>query len=134
MRAQLGAGIGDLANVGEGAELHSEQTVAVNVLVQLPVFEQVVAAQRSAAFAPVARANVSAQGKIVVAFKAEDEELVEGDLAEGAAGAQLLGSFVIVSFDLRRPMPEDRAGQFLEGFLRSGPEARGLGCACCLSS
>ena len=107
-----------------------DDAVAVNVLVHLPVFEQVVAAQRSAAFAPVARADVGAQGKIVVALEAEDEELVEGRLAEGAAGAQLLRGFVIVSFDLGKPMPDERAGEFFEGRLGLRPEARGLGCGC----
>ncbi len=48
VRAQLGAGIGDFAHVDEGAELQMEQAVAVKILVQLPIFKKVLAAQRSA--------------------------------------------------------------------------------------
>ncbi len=109
------------------AELEFDESVAVEVLVELPVFEEVVAAERRAAFAAVARADVGAEGQVVVALEAEDEELVEGRLAEGFAGAQLLRSLVVVALCLGKPMPAERAGEFFERLLWLRPKARGIG-------
>ena len=51
VRAELRAGVGNFADVEKGAELELHDSVAVDVLVDLPVFEKVVAAQRGAALA-----------------------------------------------------------------------------------
>ena len=67
LRAQSGGGAGDPAGVEKEPQLEAEQAVAVNVLVGFKIGKEIIAAQRSAAFAAVAGADMRSKGKVVIA-------------------------------------------------------------------
>src|ERR1700674_3223675 len=84
-RAEQAGRIGNVAGIEERTKLNGEEAVAVNVLVHLPVRQEIAAAKRSRALAASGGAGVAAQPQIIVALDAELEELVEGHAAQRSA-------------------------------------------------
>src|SRR5260370_32159734 len=114
--------IGDGAGVEKGAELHGENAVAVDIFVQLPVGEEVAAAERRCALAPAGSAGMSAKPEIVVAFDAELKQFVERGAAERAAGAPARAHFVVVAGGSRQAAGGEGSTRRGEGsqILREG--------------
>src|SRR6266849_5870721 len=114
--------IGDGAGVEKGAQLDGENAIAVDILVQLPVGQEVAAAERRCALATAGGAGMSAKPEIVVAFDAELKEVVDGGAAERATCAQAGARLVVVAGGSREPASVEGSARRTEGsqILREG--------------
>src|SRR5258707_7309138 len=104
LRAKQIGSVRDAAGVEEWTKLHSEETIAVNVLVHAEVRQKIAAAKRRGALAAVGSASVAAQPQIVVALDAELEELIERHAAQRGACANAGAQFVVVAGGARQPV------------------------------
>src|SRR5262249_13777783 len=100
--------------------------VIVDILVEFPIGEEIVATEGGAAFAPVASSDVRPQPEVVVALDAQDEKFVERGLAESLAGADLSAHLVIVARALREPSRLHRTLKLGEDGRLLGPDAAEL--------
>src|ERR1700693_1272787 len=67
VRTQARRGVSDLARVQKGPKSYREDSVAINVLICLPVGQKIVAAQGRASLSAIAGSDVPPHRKIVVA-------------------------------------------------------------------
>src|SRR5437762_885660 len=98
MRTEGAGTVGDRSGIEKWTDLYRHRSIAIHVLVGLPIREEVISSQRSTALAAIACTDVCPHGQIVVAFQSEHEEFIEGHGSDGLAGAELLLHLVVVSF------------------------------------
>src|SRR5580765_34693 len=113
--AEISGGTLDFASVEERADFQTKQAVSVDVFVERAVDQEVVCAERRAAFAAIARADMATQPQMVVTLHAEFEQFVERWLPSCAATANIDCRFVVVALHLGEPVCLGCPFQFGEG-------------------
>src|SRR5207302_6676333 len=93
------------------AELYGEETVLINVLVQLPICKKISPPERSSALAAVKRSGMPAKPQVVVAFDAQFEQFIESRFACSRACLNLRVHLIVVAFCARKPMRAKRSAE-----------------------
>src|SRR4029077_3948641 len=123
VRTEQARRIGNAAVVQEGTKFHGEYPIAVNILVHLPIGEEVAAAEGRGPLAPAGGARVAAQPQVIVALDAELEKLVEWHGAQRGAGANTRAHLEVVAAGAWQPMCVQGAASLAKGseLLRERP-------------
>src|SRR5262249_12842899 len=100
---------------------HLNETVAVDLFVELPIHQSEPPAEWCAALAAVAGAGMAPQPEVVVALHSQLEKLIERSRTCRSPQTNAGGHFVVAACRARKPMRQQPAAQ-----RREGPAVRGV--------
>src|SRR5215469_4460112 len=108
-RAEVGAGIVNVAGVQKRARLERDHSIAIENLVGFGVHKDVVAAERGVAFLAVLETGMATEPQASVAVETQSEQTIEGNVAEAASAAKGDLRFIVVAAGFGQPAGSERA-------------------------
>src|ERR1700730_8031000 len=111
LRTEEPRGIRDGATVEKRSKLQGEEAVLVDILVHLPIRQEVSPSERRSALSPIDCAGVSAKPEVIVAFDAQLEKFIDGDFAGGSTSPNARLHLGVIPFRSATRVGKKRSAQ-----------------------